>query len=177
MLEKLKVDRTILIVAHRLSTIRNADMIIVVDRGEVLEFGTHAELMNKNGFYFDLITIEEEKQKKVENEKYSIRLENQNLNSQSCSSTSTISSLFNKKVDQSVEIDENKNRFYSQPVMMKILRLNLPELHWIVFGCIASLIFGATMPVSHNSIVALRKFSRFFSVLRGFIFQNLRFVC
>ncbi len=44
-------DRTAIIVAHRLSTIKNADKILVLDKGEIVEVGNHTELINKNGYY------------------------------------------------------------------------------------------------------------------------------
>ena len=44
-------DRTSIIVAHRLSTIKNADKILVIDKGEIVEEGNHQELLNKNSFY------------------------------------------------------------------------------------------------------------------------------
>ena len=45
--------RTSFIIAHRLSTIRNASKIIVIDKGHVLEMGTHEELLKKKGSYYE----------------------------------------------------------------------------------------------------------------------------
>jgi ATP-binding cassette subfamily B protein len=53
-LEKLMKNRTALVVAHRLSTVRNADRILVLNRGRIIESGNHNELLNKRGFYFKL---------------------------------------------------------------------------------------------------------------------------
>lgn len=53
-LERLMRHRTALVVAHRLSTVRGADRILVMNRGRIIESGTHAELMRAQGFYFRL---------------------------------------------------------------------------------------------------------------------------
>jgi ATP-binding cassette, subfamily B, putative efflux pump len=58
-LEKLAKDRTTFIVAHRLSTITHADRIIVVDHGKIVEMGKHKELMEKQGPYYDLFTVQQ----------------------------------------------------------------------------------------------------------------------
>ena len=50
-IEKLKQGRTTLIIANRLSTIKNADNIVVLDKGRVVESGTNDELINLNGIY------------------------------------------------------------------------------------------------------------------------------
>ncbi|MEC8019414.1 MAG: ATP-binding cassette domain-containing protein, partial [Pseudomonadota bacterium] len=50
-LDKLMKDKTALVVAHRLSTIKNVDVIYVIDNGAIVEQGTHKELVNKNGLY------------------------------------------------------------------------------------------------------------------------------
>jgi subfamily B ATP-binding cassette protein MsbA len=56
-LEKLMAGRTTFIIAHRLSTVHNADKIIVLDKGKVVESGTHKELMANEGLYHHLYTM------------------------------------------------------------------------------------------------------------------------
>lgn len=56
-LERLLKDRTSFVIAHRLSTITRADKIVVIDKGRIVEGGTHAELLQKRGAYFELYTM------------------------------------------------------------------------------------------------------------------------
>jgi ATP-binding cassette subfamily B protein len=60
-LEKLMENRTALVVAHRLSTVRNADRIIVLNRGRIIEAGNHTDLMHRKGFYFNLHQLQNNK--------------------------------------------------------------------------------------------------------------------
>lgn len=57
-LDKLSSDRTTLVVAHRLSTVTNADKIVVIENGQISEVGTHTELMKRNGAYKNLYDIQ-----------------------------------------------------------------------------------------------------------------------
>lgn len=57
-LEKMMRNRTSIVIAHRLSTIQNADLIAVMQHGEIVEQGTHQELMNKNGVYQKLVSMQ-----------------------------------------------------------------------------------------------------------------------
>lgn len=57
-LEKLMKNRTSLVIAHRLSTIKNADLIIVLNKGEIVEMGTHSELLRNESEYHRLISIQ-----------------------------------------------------------------------------------------------------------------------
>ncbi len=56
-LERLFRDRTSFVIAHRLSTIRRADKIVAIDKGRIVEEGTHQELLEKRGGYFELSTM------------------------------------------------------------------------------------------------------------------------
>ena len=62
---KIMEGRTSFIVAHRLSTIQNADIILVMNKGNVIEQGNHKELMKKKGFYYNLYTSQFLRMKKV----------------------------------------------------------------------------------------------------------------
>ena len=57
-LETLMANRTVLVIAHRLSTVKNANKIILLDKGEIKEVGTHNELMEKEGLYTNLYNIQ-----------------------------------------------------------------------------------------------------------------------
>ena len=54
-LDKFYQGRTVIVVAHRLSTIKNADQIVVLDNGKVVETGNHASLIEKQGAYYNLV--------------------------------------------------------------------------------------------------------------------------
>ena len=65
-IEKMTDERTSIVIAHRLSTIRNADNIIVMNLGEIVEQGTHKELLKLNGFYKKLYDTQLKSQKNME---------------------------------------------------------------------------------------------------------------
>jgi subfamily B ATP-binding cassette protein MsbA len=57
-IENLMQNRTSIVIAHRLSTVRKADKIVVMDRGRIVETGTHLELLEKNGRYRRLYELQ-----------------------------------------------------------------------------------------------------------------------
>jgi len=64
-IDKLIANRTSIVIAHRLSTIRKANIIMVLDKGEIKEMGSHDELLEKRGYYYQLHKMQFEKQEKV----------------------------------------------------------------------------------------------------------------
>ena len=65
-LDKARVGRTTIIIAHRLSTIKTSDVIMCMDKGHIIEIGSHSELMDNKGLYYELVksqTIEDENDK------------------------------------------------------------------------------------------------------------------
>ena len=57
-IERLRQNRTVIVIAHRLSTIRNADWIVVMHNGEIVEAGTHDQLLNNRGIYWSFHNVQ-----------------------------------------------------------------------------------------------------------------------
>ena len=57
-LENMMKNRTSVVIAHRLSTIQNADQIVVMQKGQIVEQGTHTELIQRNGMYKKLVEMQ-----------------------------------------------------------------------------------------------------------------------
>ncbi len=57
-LQTLMANRTVIVIAHRLSTVRRADKIVVLDRGRIAETGRHDELVNRGGLYQRLYELQ-----------------------------------------------------------------------------------------------------------------------
>jgi len=66
MTDRLLKNRTSFIIAHRLSTVKNADVIIVVDEGKIIEMGTHTQLLRAEGHYYRMYTGQWEEKRQAE---------------------------------------------------------------------------------------------------------------
>ncbi|CAF1032346.1 unnamed protein product [Adineta steineri] len=158
-LDNAKQGRTTVVIAHRLNTIRNADIIIGLNDGQIVEYGTHNELMGKKGIYYQLVneqggdelrksssetdSKEETRRKQSYSQKIAaIRKKIEELND--CIKEEEDDDSETSSADYLIE-EKQKNKF-NLLFMFRILKLNLPEWYWILIGCAASLLFGVIQP-------------------------------
>ncbi|TGZ63862.1 hypothetical protein CRM22_006671 [Opisthorchis felineus] len=147
-LESASSGRTVLIVAHRLSTIRRADLIVVMEKGVICETGTHDELLAREGLYaamfheavsstgdesslgFDHVSPEGVWKHKQDSEAASMSWNGEHTQEKSASSVSVILNTL------------RRNKW----VLFRMLRLNLPEVWHTVSGCLFCMVAGAVQP-------------------------------
>ncbi|XP_076811699.1 ATP-dependent translocase ABCB1-like [Clavelina lepadiformis] len=156
-LEKATAGRTTIVIAHRLSTIRGADKIVAFNQGEVMEEGTHEELMEiENGIYRNL--VESEAHEKIEtfidSESESSEDDLDEVTGKDNPAldleVETVSSVVEKKKrsrklrKKKKATKKNDDEVFPPISYKEILRTNQPEWCYITFGCLASLIVGAT---------------------------------
>lgn len=169
-LDKAKEGRTTIVIAHRLSTIKNADIIVGIEKGQVVEYGTHNELMQRKGLYYELVTAQSENDKsKIKDDdsdtdvlpkihpahQSSEKNHSKNnptsvaaLRRASLISTHSIASqISDLPVDDANADKASQKSCCSTPFFFKVLQLNAPEWPYLVIGAFASLVFGAVMPV------------------------------
>ncbi|TMW90930.1 hypothetical protein EJD97_015040 [Solanum chilense] len=176
-LEKVMANRTTVVVAHRLTTIRNADLIAVVNAGKLLEKGTHTELIqDPNGAYSQLVRMqggnrEEENMKNIDFEK-DLTTDFDNSLSRSSSqrlsamrrSTSQGSSRHSFTLNYTVpgligiheaEIgnenkgkeDKGSSKKRKKVSIRRLAGLNKPELPYLLLGSLAAIIHGLIFPL------------------------------
>ncbi|XXG76266.1 hypothetical protein AAC387_Pa08g0649 [Persea americana] len=174
-LDRIMVDRTTVIVAHRLSTVRNADMIAVIHRGSIVEKGSHSELVKiPNGAYCQLIHLQEMKKESdltaTDPEKLNISMDSGKQSSRQLSLHKSISqgssgsagnssrhsfsvsfglhSGLHVQEVPSLETDAPPQPQNPPKVPLRgLVYLNKPEIPVLLLGTIAASINGVIMPL------------------------------
>ncbi|CAI2729850.1 unnamed protein product [Schistosoma spindalis] len=164
-LDKASKGRTVVVVAHRLTTVRNADLIIVLDKGVVRESGTHEELVAQNGLYAAMLSNQGISEKSAnEDDELSDEELIGNLNNETQTSKKldgvwtigddqeNISKSTGRLPHRSVSITPTSQIARAQlkkakkSPTLRVLQLNKPELPLIIIGCFCCLINGTAQP-------------------------------
>lgn len=142
-LEVAQQGRTTLVVSHRLSTVTNADKIVFVKDGVVMEQGTHEELMAKKGLYFGLVNSTK-RHEEVALDQEPVRLRKM-ASFKNKSDGSVVGDDSESEDEDSPQKKEKKEKY--KVSFAKIMKLNAPEKKYIIAGCIAAALHGATFTV------------------------------
>ena len=136
-LDRAQSGRTTVIVAHRLTTIRHADEIVAIDKGEVKERGTHSELMKLNGLYHSLVT--RQMGNKSEDENGEDKAKAGHVKAELSKQISAIEDhVVVEETSQKEKVKTNKALLF-----LRLGKLNSPEWFFITVGVIAATGFGA----------------------------------
>ncbi|GMI68438.1 multi-drug resistance 13, ATP-binding cassette B15 [Hibiscus trionum] len=159
-IDQAAMGRTTITIAHRLSTIRNADLIAVVQNGQVIEIGSHDELIeNENGHYTSLVHLQQMEKEKNPEEANSIlstyassSISNTDINNTSSRRLSLVSrSSSGNSFSQNRAPPARESLMEDQelpvPSFRRLLALNLPEWKQAIVGCLCAILFGAVQPV------------------------------
>ncbi|NWI87161.1 MDR1 protein, partial [Pitta sordida] len=187
-LDKAREGRTTVVVAHRLSTVRNADVIAVFEHGVIAEQGSHTQLLERKGIYYKLVNMQSIDAEAPSSEKdenaLSVKKHESGLESQESSAgvlrrRSTRRSM-KKPEDQNDDPDEKKSSPETElppASFLKIMKLNKTEWPYFVAGTLSAIINGALQPAfaiifseiigifSETDKTILRKQSNLYSLL------------
>ncbi|MFS8014155.1 putative ABC-type xenobiotic transporter [Helianthus anomalus] len=146
-LDRIMVNRTTVIVAHRLSTVRNADMIAVIHRGKIVEKGSHSELVqDPEGAYSQLIKLQEVDGDSEHHNSEDRRFSSSRRHSKSKSFGSPLH--IDDQPPESLEKETEKNSKNRPKVPLRRLAyLNKPETPVLIIGSIAAIINGTIYPI------------------------------
>ncbi|CAG2103942.1 unnamed protein product [Medioppia subpectinata] len=147
-LDRASIGRTTFIVAHRLSTIRYADKIFVINGGKVDEVGSHAELMATEGLYYNLVKRQQQKEDEnetIETEADATVVTNGVVKPELIRAFS-IESRRSEDIDlrrkSSVAIKEKKE----SPSLVRLFGLLKPDKYLILLGSVMAFLMGLTIP-------------------------------
>ncbi|WOK95121.1 multidrug resistance protein [Canna indica] len=156
-LDLASVGRTAIVIAHRLSTVRNADMITVVQDGQVMEIGSHDELIsNEGGLYSSLVRLQQTaRAQELEGGASSALTAHSQFGSSNNMSqrfsagsrTSSARSFGTSAADDGGNGEALEKRRLPVPSFRRLLMMNAPEWRQALLGSLSATVFGAIQPL------------------------------
>ncbi|CAO3703705.1 unnamed protein product [Rhizopus stolonifer] len=161
-LDKASAKRTTVVVAHPLSTVRNADLIVVMDHGDIIECGTHSDLVKTNGVYADLVyqqtidTNNSDDLKEFEQEEADAQrtLVYQDMDVEDLKRLTPQKPVLGDNVDLDAyelklkkDKEERKMMMKQKAPTWKVLQDMRPEWWIVICGALASVIAGGIFPI------------------------------
>lgn len=149
-LDKIMSNRTTIIVAHRLSTIRHVDTIIVLKNGEVVESGTHSELVSEKGEYANLVSLQVSDQVDIPSI-FSLSQSSRNSSFREVSENQhrqeDLNSITSKELGPSDNNNVSSPSFGPTPSIWELVKLNTPEWPYAVLGSVGAILAGMEAPL------------------------------
>ncbi len=156
-LDKIMLNRTTIIVAHRLSTVRDVDTIIVLKNGQVVESGTHTELISKDGEYATLVSLQMSENVKdpgsisrsgsSRNSSFrelSVNSEHSSFRDYSQNNPLDLNSISTRVLQPS---DQKSSPSKHTPSIWDLIKLNAPEWPYAVLGSVGAVLAGMEAPL------------------------------
>ncbi|XP_048612890.1 ABC transporter B family member 14-like [Brassica napus] len=164
-LDNIMEKRTTIVIAHRLSTIRNVDKILVMRNGQVIEIGSHAELISRGGDYANLVNCQEPDPQSAMLE--SCKSLAGSLSSRRVASSRRTSS-FRDDQEKTNEKDSNQEILSSSSMVWELIKLNVPEWSYALLGSIGAVLAGAQPALFSTGIAYVLNvfYSPFASVIK-----------
>ncbi|CAF1243450.1 unnamed protein product [Adineta steineri] len=135
-------NRTTIVIAHRLTTIQNADYIYVLDKGSVIEEGTHETLLAKEGGKYQTMVKMQQSIKTIDTQDELINMAKATVEDEEQICTSLLSESEATDINQRASISTRK-----KSVFLRLLKMNSPEWMFILIGCLACLLGGLRGPL------------------------------
>lgn len=159
-LNRASKGRTTIIVSHRLSAIRHADRVLFIEKGRIVEEGTHTQLVEQKGRYYEMTRMQDKPKKKADRPKHrrqlskrvsveKVKKQKPKLESESESSSSSSesdSSDDESSIDDS-ESSEAVDQVHYWQNFVRILRLAKPDALSLTIAIIAAFIVGSAFPL------------------------------
>ncbi|KAM5271800.1 ATP-binding cassette sub-family B member 5 [Ctenodactylus gundi] len=142
-MEKASKGRTTIVVAHRLSTIRNADLIVTIKNGMVIEKGTHGELMANQGLYYSLVMSQNIK--KTDEQIDSVTYSTERISSPA--SPCAMDSVNSDCTEPAEEPIPRTEKNLPEVSLLKLFKLSKSEWPFLFLGTLASVLNGTVHPV------------------------------